>query len=200
MSAIVSPASGNGTWTDSVGNSGTFVFFAAVAGLPPRPLPASALVPGSIGTSELAAVAVTGAKVLDGSLTSVDLADAPRAASVEVTSPGSPTTPQVVATVSLTAPAAGTVLVNATGYATIFHSVSVAAFGACSITRGVSLDLGSSSLFGANPSGVSTSEYAPFALTRGFAVVAGPVSVNLVCYRAGNTNLGTINMTAMYVR
>lgn len=38
VSALVSPASGQGTWSDSVGNSGTFAFFGATPGLPPRPL------------------------------------------------------------------------------------------------------------------------------------------------------------------
>lgn len=33
VSAVVSPANGNGTWTDSLGNSGTFAFFGASAGL-----------------------------------------------------------------------------------------------------------------------------------------------------------------------
>jgi hypothetical protein len=37
VSAVVSPANGNGTWTDSLGNSGTFAFFAAVPALPARP-------------------------------------------------------------------------------------------------------------------------------------------------------------------
>lgn len=37
VSASVNPANGQGTWTDSVGNGGTFAFFGANAGLPPRP-------------------------------------------------------------------------------------------------------------------------------------------------------------------
>ncbi len=39
VSGIVSPANGQGTWSDSAGNSGTFAFFGAVPGLPVRPLP-----------------------------------------------------------------------------------------------------------------------------------------------------------------
>ncbi|MGE0360027.1 MAG: hypothetical protein AB7H93_04280 [Vicinamibacterales bacterium] len=38
VSAQVSPANGQGTWTDSSGNAGTFAFFAATPGLPARPL------------------------------------------------------------------------------------------------------------------------------------------------------------------
>lgn len=58
VSAVVSPADGNGTWTDSVGNGGTFAFFGATPGLPARPLPASGLPPSIITTTELAAGAV----------------------------------------------------------------------------------------------------------------------------------------------
>jgi hypothetical protein len=38
VSGIVSPATGQGTWTDSAGNAGNFVLGGAVPGLPPRPL------------------------------------------------------------------------------------------------------------------------------------------------------------------
>jgi hypothetical protein len=58
VSAVVSPANGNGTWTDSVGNSGTLAFFGAVPGLPVRPFPASGLPPSIITTTEIAAGAV----------------------------------------------------------------------------------------------------------------------------------------------
>lgn len=37
VSAVVSPATGSGTWTDSAGNSGTFAFFGATPALPSRP-------------------------------------------------------------------------------------------------------------------------------------------------------------------
>lgn len=58
VAAVVSPANGNGTWTDSVGNSGTFAFFGAVPGLSPRPLPASGLGAAVITTTEIAPGAV----------------------------------------------------------------------------------------------------------------------------------------------
>ena len=63
VSAVVSPADGSGTWTDSVGNSGTFAFFGNIAGLPPRPLPASALGPSVITTTEIAPGAVGGSDI-----------------------------------------------------------------------------------------------------------------------------------------
>jgi hypothetical protein len=37
VSASVSPVNGQGTWTDDVGNSGTFAFFGSTPGLPVRP-------------------------------------------------------------------------------------------------------------------------------------------------------------------
>lgn len=37
VTAFVSPANGEGTWNDGFGNTGTFKFFGAQAGLPPRP-------------------------------------------------------------------------------------------------------------------------------------------------------------------
>lgn len=37
VTAIVSPANGHGTWSDSAGNGGTFALGGAVPGLPPRP-------------------------------------------------------------------------------------------------------------------------------------------------------------------
>lgn len=58
VSAVVSPANGSGTWTDSVGNSGTFAFFGSVPGLPARPFPSSGLGASVITTTEIAAGAV----------------------------------------------------------------------------------------------------------------------------------------------
>lgn len=58
VSAVVSPATGSGTWTDTVGNSGTFAFFGATPGLPARPFPASGLAPSVITTTEIATGAV----------------------------------------------------------------------------------------------------------------------------------------------
>lgn len=58
VSAVVSPASGSGTWTDSLGNSGAFLLFGNPQGAPARPLPASGVRPGSITATEIAPGAV----------------------------------------------------------------------------------------------------------------------------------------------
>jgi hypothetical protein len=63
VSAVVSPATGAGTWSDSVGNTGTFAFFANTAGLPQRPLPTSGLAPATITSAELAPGAVGSAAI-----------------------------------------------------------------------------------------------------------------------------------------
>lgn len=63
VSAVVSPANGSGTWTDSAGNTGTFAFFGSSTGLPARPAPASGLPPSVITTVEIAAGAVGAADI-----------------------------------------------------------------------------------------------------------------------------------------
>jgi len=58
VAAVISPVTGSGSWTDSVGNSGTFVLSGAMAGLPPRPTPASGIGPSTITSIEIAPAAV----------------------------------------------------------------------------------------------------------------------------------------------
>lgn len=57
VSASVNPGTGNGSWTDSVGNSGSFTLSVSGSGSP-RPLPASGLGTAVITTTEIAANAV----------------------------------------------------------------------------------------------------------------------------------------------
>ena len=58
VAALINPITGSGTWSDSVGNSGTFVLAGAVPGLPARPLPTSGLGVAVITTTEIAPGAV----------------------------------------------------------------------------------------------------------------------------------------------
>ncbi len=58
VAALLSPANGSGTWTDSVGNSGTFALGGSTPLLPARPLPTSGLGASVITTTEIAAGAV----------------------------------------------------------------------------------------------------------------------------------------------
>lgn len=57
VSASVNPGTGNGSWTNSVGNTGTMALGAPGSGSP-RPLPASGLGTAVITTTEIAANAV----------------------------------------------------------------------------------------------------------------------------------------------
>ncbi len=66
VTAAVNPASGNGLWADSVGNSGALVFGSpagAAQGAPARPSSASGLGPASVGRAELAPAAVGAAEI-----------------------------------------------------------------------------------------------------------------------------------------
>lgn len=74
VSAVVSTANGHGTWSDSVGNTGTFVMGGAVPGLPARPLPASGLAPGTITAVDIAADAVGASKIAAGAVGQSELA------------------------------------------------------------------------------------------------------------------------------
>ena len=133
VSAVVSPA-------NSVGNSGTFQFFGNVPGLPARPFPASGLPAGIITATELASNAITGATVVNGSLTRVDLADAPRCVSVEAASVALTTGDMVVTQVTVVAPANGVILANASGY---FYMIDGGTLDTarCSLSTNTSLDL-----------------------------------------------------------
>lgn len=63
VSAVISPATGSGTWSDSLGNGGTFAFFGNTPGLPARPFPASGLPAAVITTTEIAPGAVGGSDI-----------------------------------------------------------------------------------------------------------------------------------------
>ncbi len=200
VSAIVSPANGTGTWTDSVGNTGTFAFFGSAAGLPPRPFPPSALPPAIITSTELAPGAVTGAKVADGSLSSDDLADPTRAnfaggeQQVELT--GADT---VVRTVGLIAPVAGRVLVHASGYAWFRDTSNTAELARCSITTGSTMD-GSHLIYMNDGGAIREGASDAFGAVRGFEVAAGRFTANLVCDEfAGDAIVSDTSMTALFV-
>jgi hypothetical protein len=77
--ATLSLSSLGGTWRDSAGNSGAFVFNGALPGATPRPIPSGGIPLASITNIHIANNAVTTANIVDASITSVDILDAPRA-------------------------------------------------------------------------------------------------------------------------
>jgi hypothetical protein len=123
---------------------------------------------------------VTGAAIANGTITSADLAVAPRAASVPAQSGGSLGQNQTVRSVSLTTAGAGTVIVNASGDFAM-QSTATLDSATCSITTGTVLDF-SHRMNGAEASAASLI-FMPFGGTRAFNVNAGTTTFNLVCSR-----------------
>ena len=72
VEARISLATIGGPWTDSAGNSGTLVLNGQAAGTA-RPLPTTALTPGSVTSAALATGAVTSAAIADGTIGAADL-------------------------------------------------------------------------------------------------------------------------------
>lgn len=209
IDATISISTLSGTWRDSAGNSGTFVYTpGAGIGGGPRPVPSGGLAPGSVtnvqiaagavGTTQLAANAVTGANVADGSLTSADILGAPTSASVSGDSSVTLTaTPAVVRTVTLAIPVAGAVIVNASGY---FKLNSLGDdTGRCIITTGTAVDF--THLIVADDAGnVASTAFVPFGATRRFVVAPGSFTVNLVCdINSGAVDVRDTSLTAFFV-
>jgi hypothetical protein len=200
VSAVVSPVTGHGNWNDSVGNHGTFAFFGVAPGLPPRPFPASGIGASSVTAVEIAPNAITGANIADGSLSSVDLQDAPRAAFADgpqsVSVPLNDSSSRVLRSLTMTIPAAGRVIVNGALSVTIPSGGSIDS-GWCSITQSTTTESGHLSLFGEGAAGTQLSF--PLGLTRGFAVTAGSFTVNLVCrVNLGAGTFSDSSLTATY--
>jgi len=99
--------------------------------------------------------------------------------------------------VSLTAPAAGTVIVNATAGAV----EATAGDGVvCSITTGTTIDFAFAQIW---ESPGASGDFAQLAGTRGFEVTAGQtLTVNLVCRHfgtSGSSEIGDSALTAIFV-
>jgi len=198
VSAIVSPATGSGTWTDSAGNSGTFALSGAVPGLPPRPLPPSGLAIATVTGRELAPETIRGINVENGSLTVADIGDAPRATSVE----GTQNSTLVVGNntnvrqITLTVPAAGRVIVTVSARVAALSTGNDVAD--CSLTRGAVVEPGFRTTAG-ETAALPPSVFFPLSLTRGFEVTSGPFTARLVCQSSvGLINVQDAAMTAMF--
>ena len=196
--ATLSLSSLGGTWRDSAGNSGAFVFNGALPGATPRPIPSGGIPPASITNIHIANNAVTTANIVDASITSVDILDAPRA---QFKGGGQffplTSTAAVVRSINITAPTAGTLIVNASGYFS-FPDTSILDAARCSITTGTAVDLSHLIAFGENTANAMSN--VPFGATRGFSVPKGTHTINLVCEEAfGDTAIGGSQVTAIFV-
>jgi hypothetical protein len=208
VDATISIATLSGTWRDSAGNNGTFVFTpgAGVGGSPRPVLPggiaagsitAVQIAPAAITGAQLAPDAVTGASIANGSITTADLAVAPRAASAPAQSGGTLTQNKTVRSVSITTAGAGTVIVNASGDFAM-QSPAAQDSATCSITTGTVLDF-SHRMNGAEASADSLI-FMPFAGTRAFSVGAGTTTFNLVCSLvAGSVGVENAAMSAIFI-
>jgi hypothetical protein len=189
----------NGSWSDSAGNNGTFIFTpGAGAGGNRRPVPSGGLAPASVTIVQMAPSSVGTDQVLDGSLRAADFADHPRAEYVggnQNVALGSQDS--AIRTVTMVLPAPGFVIVNASGY----FSLESANFDAarCSITTGDRVETGYS--IRVDDSGHSEGHpFLPFGATRGFFPGAGTFTVYLACIEeAGTVSVSDTNLTALYV-
>jgi hypothetical protein len=211
VDATISIATLGGTWRDSAGNSGTFIFTpgAAVPG-GPRPVLPGGIAPGSITTVQIATAAVTGAQlapnavtgaaIANGTVTTEDLAVPARAASISGQLGFAVTTAnQIVRSVSLTPAGAGTVIVQASGS---FNLGDVAARDSviCSITTAAVVDGGHQIIGAEETGGVGAVRFMPFGATRAFSVGAGTTTFNLVCSLfAGTISVEDPVMTAIFI-
>ena len=201
LEATINLASLNGTWRDSAGNNGTMIFTpgAGIGGVP-RPLPPGGLAPASITNIQIANNAVTGANIVDASITTSDILDAPRSAFaggdgqfINLT-----TAATVIRSVTINAPAAGNVIVNASAFFD-FGNFATLENARCEITTATTID-NAHALY-AREASVDAVHYVPFATTRGFTVAAGSTTFNLVCdEQSGTVGLWRSFMTAMYTR
>jgi len=199
IEATINMTSLNGTWRDSAGNSGTMIFTPGpgIAGAP-RPVPSGGIAPASITNIQLATNSVSGTNIVDNSITTADILDGPRAAfegddqTLVLTA-----TDAIVRAVTITAPAAGRVVVNASGYFW-FVSNATAETARCSITTSAAIDSSHLILDGETTAAATT--FTSFAGTRGFSVAAGSHTFNLVCDSNGGTvAVGDTNLTAIFV-
>lgn len=201
--ATITIASLNGTWRDSAGNVGTFVFNpASPAAGAPRPVSTTGLPPASITNVFLAPNAVTGDNVVNNSITSVDILDGPRSAFASATGltplPAFTSPPANLRSVSINAPAAGKVIVYASGF---FEFGSTGQDdGRCEITTSATAINNNFAFYGSEASGATTAMlYVPFGSTRGFDVAAGTTTFNLLCDRVlGTVGVWRPHLTAIY--
>lgn len=150
----------------------------------------------NLTTADILDSSLTGVDVQDDSLSAADLNDEAGADFVEGTSSIALTgAVQIITSLQVTAPKAGVIIANASGW---FNMNAAATFVQCGL-----------SLNGTLPSTPQIAQDHPadptvdeddnaFALTRGFAVSAGTTTVNLVCIGTNTASVEDTAMTTIY--
>jgi hypothetical protein len=211
IEATIDMSSLSGSWRDSAGNSGAFVFTPGpgIGGtqrlVPPGGLAANSvaavhILPGAVGASALAPDAVSGNNIVDLSITTRDILDPPGVEFGIIRGDQEETfeldVDKVVNHVTLTAPRPGRVVVNASGtFEFASNQVDIAR---CEITT--SNELGLTHVIEAGDTATNSIKFLPFAGTRGFDVSPGPNRFNLVCdVVSGMVKLRDSSLTAIFV-
>ena len=139
-----------------------------------------------------------GLDIKDDSLTALDLKDEAGAdfASGDqlVTNVG---TNVILRSVTITAPTAGQVIVNANGVFDFDDAAAIESMD-CSITTGTVLD-STHAIEGEESAVDSGINFMPFAGTRGFVVASGSTTFNLVCTGSGTVDINDTSLTAIFV-
>ena len=211
VDATISIASLGGTWRDSAGNSGTFVFTpGGSVGGGPRPVPSGGLAPASVTTIQVAAGAITNAKlsadavngstIADGSITTADLAAPPILMATPMPAGAVINLGFNWATVrslTLTIRAPGQVLVNASGVFELVGSGNIRA--ECAILSGANPNPGEQLLTVVAP--LNGASATTFAGARVYPVTPGSFTVNLACNGGvlGTVNLWTPALSALFI-
>jgi hypothetical protein len=199
----------SGTWRDSAGNSGDFIFTPGPGvGGTPRLVPPGGLsvnsvaavhiVPGAVGAAALAPNAVAGHNIVDLSITTRHILDPPGVAfsSGDQEVEFELDTDTLVRQVTITAPKSGRVIVNASG--TFEFSNAGVDLARCEIST--AMVLGVTHVIEAGDTAANSIKFLPFAGTRGFDVAPGPNTFNLVCDMvSGSVKLRDSSMTAIFV-
>jgi hypothetical protein len=207
VEATINLASLNGTWRDSGGNNGSFIFTPGPGtGGAPRPVPSGGVAPASItavqiapaavGAAQIAANSVGTANVVDGSIATADLAAPPVSAFVpSVGGNVALSTNTLVRSIEITASSAGQVIVSANG---LFEGNSgTLDYAGCLITTGATFEAIHATYMAEHS--VAALRYVPLALTRGFSVTAGAHTFNLICNEFGGTvGFQYAQMTAIF--
>jgi hypothetical protein len=159
----------------------------------------SEILDASIVGQDIAVGTITGDHIAHGSLSAQDLIDEPRSASASgdqmiVLSPIA----QQVRYVGFGVPAAGTVIVTASG---TFQFLGGAArdVGRCSISTSAALD-DAHLIIAGEPGPTASMAFVPFSATRAFPVQAGVHNFNLMCDEAaGDVWMSDSSVTAIWL-